>query len=227
MFTEIQEWLRAGADLMDGVRLFSKYGKSKAFASLLAYNPDAWRQQLFNELVRIGGVDPVLAESQRRFFCPSEKKFRNEWSFLDDPNCPPELKILATDKITTYRRYVTLHDRLFDCNGLDDCFSTARDLLSAFMENRDIHAEFAYFREHGVVLGKHPIFDSFKRIRDLKTKSVLELITLRKRLEDNIWRVKNEIAKGDRPDLLHKRQRRMAITVEELKEVNNVLKRYE
>lgn len=227
MISEIQEWLRAGADLGEGVRLFSKYGNSEAFADLLAYNPGAWRQQLFNELVRIGGVDPVLAESKRRFFAPTRQTFRNEWPFLNDPGCPAELKILAADKISSWRRYVDLHEQLFDCTDPDQCFRTASALLAAYMENRDIHAEFAYYKEHGQLLARHPVFASFRRIRELKKKSVLELVTIRKRLEGNIWRVKNEMAKGDRPDLLPERRRRLALREAELKEVNDILAKYE
>lgn len=227
MISEIQEWLRAGADLGEGVRLFSKYGSNEAFAYLLAYNPGAWRQQLFNELVRLGGADPVLAESKRRFFAPTRQTFRNEWPFLNDPECPVELKILATDKISAWRRYVDLHEQLFDCTNPEECFRTASGLLAAYMENRDIHAEFAYYKEHGQLLARHPIFASFRRIRELKKKSVLELVTIRKRLEGNIWRVKNEMAKGDRPDLLPERQRRLALREAGLKEVNDILIKYE
>lgn len=227
MIPEISDWCKAGADLAEGVRLFAKYGSSPAFCVLLELDPERYRQQLFNELVRIGDVDPVLVDNQRRFFTPVRNTFRNEWPFLDDPSCLPEFKILAADKISSYRRYVSLHAQLFDCTDPNGSYRVASDLLMAYMENRDIHAEFLYYKEHRNVLGKHPVFDSLRRRRELKKKSVLELVTIRKRLKENIWRVRSEISKGNRPDLFSERKRRLEMRQVELEEVENLLKQYE
>ena len=53
--------------------------------------------------------------------------------------------------------------------------------------------------------------------------SVKELIRKEKQLRDNIWRIKSEIAKGDKPYLLHEREQRLKEREKELELVTRML----
>ena len=53
--------------------------------------------------------------------------------------------------------------------------------------------------------------------------SVRELLRKEKQLRDNIWRIKSEIAKGDKPHLLAEREKRLEDRERELKDVLRML----
>ena len=50
-----------------------------------------------------------------------------------------------------------------------------------------------------------------------------ELIRKEKQLRDNIWRIKSEIAKGDKPYLLYDREQRLKEREKELELVTQML----
>lgn len=149
--------------------------------------------------------------------------FRKEWPFLADPSCPLELKALASDKITAYHNYCDLHEKLFDCTDTVAAFETAKKLLENYRQNRLILAEFAYYREHHRILGKHPIFKERQRLDQYRKMSALQLYKEQQRLLGSIWRVKSEIAKGDKPHLQPERERRLAAKQRELAAVEELM----
>ena len=57
----------------------------------------------------------------------------------------------------------------------------------------------------------------------MRKMSVKELIRKEKQLRDNIWRIKSEIAKGDKPYLLHDREQRLKEREKELELVTRML----
>lgn len=154
----------------------------------------------------------------------SNRSFRSEWPFLSRPECPPELKALAADKISAWERYTEAHKKLFDCSSLEECFQTARELMESFKENRLIFEELNYYRQHGTPMGKHPIWDKFKRFEDLRGMNVIDLVRLyEKTLPHRIWRVESEIKKGDKPHLMGEREQRLRDYQSELAEVKRLL----
>lgn len=155
---------------------------------------------------------------------PSGRSFRNEWPFLSEPGCPAQLKALAADKISCWERYTDAHDKLFDCSSLDECYQVAHSLIENFKENRLIYEELDFYKSHGSVLGKHPIWNQYKRFEDLRGKNVIELVRLaEKTLPHRIWRIESEIKKGDKPHLLGERERRLKEVKAELAEVRRLL----
>lgn len=153
-----------------------------------------------------------------------KRRFRQEWPFLSKPECPKELKLLAADKLTAYENYVAGHKKLFDCADLDQCLATAQQVVNNYKENRLIYQELEYYREHGKVLGKHSVFKSSKRYEHLKGLNVIELVKLaEKTLPHRIWRIENEIKKGDKPHLLPEREKRLRQAQAELAEVKRLL----
>jgi len=152
------------------------------------------------------------------------RSFRNEWPFLSRPECPPQLKALAADKISCWERYTEAHKQLFDCASVEECYQVAHTLIENFKENRQIHEELEYYKQHGTVLGLHRIFGQFKRFDELKGKKPIELFKLyNDTLPHRIWRIQSEIKKGDKPHLNGEREQRLNEVQAELAEVKRLL----
>lgn len=127
---EIRAWLRAGAEVTAGLLLFSQFSNNTRFASLVKIKPAKYRPLLIEKLCTLAGITPPSEEAR-----PARRRFRDDFPFLRAPDCPPELKILAADKITAHERYIQAHERLFDCTTLNECYTTAREAIENFQEN--------------------------------------------------------------------------------------------
>ena len=114
---EIRAWLRAGAEVTAGLLLFSQFSNNTRFASLVKIKPAKYRPLLIEKLCTLAGITPPSEEAR-----PARRRFRDDFPFLRAPDCPPELKILAADKITAHERYIQAHERLFDCTTLNECY---------------------------------------------------------------------------------------------------------
>ena len=217
MMNEIRKWLDSGADVHTGLRLLNLYAPNEHLARLVSLNPARYKTLLMQTLTaKLPENTPVPART-----------FRQDWEFLQNPDCPNELKILAADKITAYRNYVSAHESLFDCTSLDECFIAAKKVVENYIENRKIISELTYYREHGSVLGKHPIFDEVKRYAELRQLSVVELLRRKANLEGAIWRIDSEIRKSNKPHLLTSREQRRKVKQRELAEVQRIIAQYD
>lgn len=217
----IRTWLRAGAEVTAGLLLFSQFSSNTRFPLLVKMNPGKYRPLLIEKLCTLAGIEkpaPTINIPRRRF--------RDEFPFLRDPGCPPELKILAADKITSHEQYVLAHEQLFDCTTLDECYQTARTAIKNFMENRAIFVELDYYREHHTILGKHRIFAQLASYRKLKKLNIVELLAEQHRLRLAIWRINDEIKKGTKPHLITDREQRRQQKEALLNEVTNLIAAY-
>jgi hypothetical protein len=111
-------------------------------------------------------------------------KIRNEFPFLAEESCPDELKILITDKINAYNKYVNAHNTLVKvANGEIQMSSQEQDLLTKeAIENHElnrlIYDELNYYKEKGKILGKHPLFRSLIIKREVESMSMDQLLSL-------------------------------------------------
>lgn len=121
-----------------------------------------------------------------------------------------ELEALASRKFTKYRAYVRLHRQLRDCTTLEQCAKVAGELVDNYIDNRQIWQELTWYQQHGSILGKHPSFAEFRRRKQLNDMPVKALVKRQQQVEMNIWRVKSELAKGDKPHLDATRRERLA-----------------
>ena len=64
--------------------------------------------------------------------------FREEFPFLNEPDCPMELETLASRKFNKYHAYVRLHPKLRDCTSLQECADVSRELIDNYIDNRMI-----------------------------------------------------------------------------------------
>lgn len=153
-------------------------------------------------------------------------KLRDDWPFLADPACPPELKILAANKITAYHNYTRAHDQLFDCVNEEDQYKTVHSVVENYIENRRIIAEFVYYKEHKHILGNHPVFSEYKEICALRKLTIVELVKVKENLEHNIWRIQSEISKGNKKHLQAEREQRLQAKKNLLDEAERIIINY-
>jgi hypothetical protein len=97
-------------------------------------------------------------------------------------------------------------------------------VVENYLENRLIYEELEYYGKNGSILGKHRIFDQYKKYQRLRGYNVIELVKLHeKTLPHRIWRIESEIKKGDKPHLTGERQKRLQEVQAELAEVKRLL----
>jgi hypothetical protein len=234
MKNEVLNWLKQGSPLPEGIRLYTALSHPQhPFIALLRSDPDRLTPILRQELATRVGITlsvvegSVIARSEARATKQSPEKFRFQWTFLNTPDCPQELKILAADKITAYHRYTAAHDRLFDCTSLEEMRDTAQDLMRNFLENRAIIDEFRYYRDHKTILGKHPIFSYTRQLRALRKLNPVQLVKRRINLEHNIWRIEYQLSKNDKPHLRTAREQSLRAKKMQLVEVNHLISQIE
>lgn len=229
---EIDRWMDSGAEVQEGLRLLNIYAPNRHLDALVRKSPQRFIGLLERKLA--GHSDSHRAAAAQTGTSPSASapvtgrtKFRDNWPFLSDPDCPAELKILAADKITAWEESVRGHEELFQCTTPEQCFEIAKKVVENNSNNRKIFSEFVYYREHRSILGEHPIFRESQRMAELRSLPVLELVRRKENLEEAIWRAGNEIAKGTKPHLRAEREERIREKQRLLAEVNRMLKDYE
>lgn len=228
----IHNWLISGADVEVGLRLFIDYAKpSNTVLRIVSKNPGKHLQTIRIALFKAAdipldftapantSVDTTALEGPKN----SSIKLRNQWPFLSDPGCPPELKLLISDKITVFTNCVQLYNGLTNVTNNEEQLRTAADLVSNFIENHRIYKELRHYLDNGEVLGEHQIFLQYKRIKKLKNLTTMELFKKKKNLENNIWRTQSKLTKGDRDDLRLGRESKIKELKMQLAEVDRLL----
>ena len=214
-------WMKEGCDIRTGVALYRIYGDNLRFKLMLCTSPELHVEKLKLCLAKIAGIKATNYSTAVREL--EKDKFRRMYPFLASPDCPIELKALAADKITTYWTVVELHEKLFTCHKNTDCLNTVRKLVNTFIEDQSIKRELDYYKQYQGVLGEHRIFDETKRISRIRNMNLRELFRKEKQLKDNIWRIKSELAKGDKPYLKSEREIRLKEKEKELEIVRKML----
>ena len=153
----------------------------------------------------------------------AREKLRKEFPFLSSPDCPLELKALVTDRISSYHRYQDAYPQLFVAGTPEECGEVAGRIVSAYIENRRTWEELSYYQEHHRVLGHHPIFRQFAKLRSLRAMSLRDLLRREKQVRNNIWRVESELKKATKPDLEQARRDRLRGYQAELAEIQRLL----
>jgi hypothetical protein len=244
---KVVNWIRAGANLKEGLRLYSTLPYNAKLLQQLKNNPVKHEAALVADICLLMGMsrekfkvqslkfkDEKISKKtpdagnqpgqKRKAENNSNRSFRKQWPFLSRPDCPQELKALAADKISCWERYTAAHKKLFDCSSIDECYQTAFELVENYKENRLIHQEFEHYMQHGAVLGLHPVFNQFKKFEHLRGLNVIDLVKLHEiTLPHRIWRIESEMKKNNRPHLKGERESRLKEVQGELAEVKRLL----
>ena len=236
---EVKKWIVNGCNLEEGIELFSKLSNNDHFLRLCRMQPEENKAMLVYQLRLIGKVSDiefkqlkksgtnikVKTEQKIKLEIPKPKpKFRDDFPFLKEPNCPHELQILVGYKITAYHNYIDGHKKLFECTNLDDCTNNARNVIENYKENRLIYDELEYYKEHKHCLGKHPIFKLRKKFEEFQGMNVRDLLRLYDQtIPHRIWRIKSEMKKGDKPHLDSSRRKSLLECEAQLAEIGRIL----
>lgn len=240
-------WIRSGAPLSEGVSLYASMPCNNRLLAALQKNPTGFERELVADVCELLGItlakfesikkqyhaekntgsvkaQPIVRKAKSENRIPKQSRtFRQEWPFLSRPDCPPELKALAADKISAWERYVANHPKLFDCVSLEECSEIAHQIIKDYKENRLIFEEFEHYQKTGAILGSHPVFAHYKRFKKLRGMNVVELVREQERTKHRIWRKKHEISKGDKPHLKARREKEIEQAEAELAELNRIL----
>lgn len=107
---------------------------------------------------------------------------REEFPFLNDADCPNELKILVADKLTAWNRYKKYHAQLQKMEDgtvvatNEEMAIVANEASKAFDENQKIYEELNVYKETGKILGVHPIFKKLALQREVDEMTPDQLI---------------------------------------------------
>lgn len=112
---------------------------------------------------------------------------------------------------------------MFDVSTPEECSEVAGKLMDNYLENRQIYEELEYYRASGNVLGKHPIFRGFQRSAEIHRMSIKELIKEQRNVQYNIWRVRKQIEKNDKPHLDTERRTKLKQYEDDLALINKLL----
>lgn len=119
----------------------------------------------------------------------NEIKLRDDFPFLNSPDCPNEFKILTADKLTHYHNYVDAHKALLvaipegEEGGVlaepvaltnDEIFILAKAAVENFTANQDIYNELECYKNTGKLLGKHPLIVVLKKKEMIEKESSLQ-----------------------------------------------------
>jgi|GEM_PF-2676020 len=127
---------------------------------------------------------------------------RDEFPFLNDPNCPELLFIVVGKRIATWNIYLKLHAELQEINegkkevSQDDKLLITSNCEKAFNENRQLWDELKYFGETGEILGKHPIFRESVAKREVDGMTNEELFKFKNASATYLSRKRKELLKN-------------------------------
>lgn len=214
---KIKSWLLDGSDPTTGLPLMKEAGVSEVGLKRFSSDPDRYKDFIRKWLERFIGV------ASYSFSETKKKSFREEFPFINEIGCPIELQTLVTRKITAYHNYVNEHKKLISCSNAEEMGECCRLIIENYLDNRSIYDELNYYKNHHYLLGKHPIFDEMNHRKRLNNLSIKELYKRKIQVENNIWRVKSEIKKGDKPELIVKRRDKLRSYQEELADIERML----
>ena len=103
---------------------------------------------------------------------------REEFSFLNNEDCPEEFKILVADKISAYNKMTAGRGALDDPNTPEENKAElAQAVAEADQLNSLIYDELKHYQVTGEILGKHPIFTTHN------LKKEIELMTAEQKVQ--------------------------------------------
>lgn len=239
------QFIKAGAVPSEGYRLFALiYGANHPFLKLARHLTPITHSILVNTLARQHNIKLAVTlsvsqspsvktatpieSSQGLSVKPSPQKFsfREKYPFLSEPNCPPELKILAADGISLYHQYVKAHAAMFDASTREQEFEAVKACVEGYIENRQIFREFDYYKKHSAVLGLHPIFKEFNQLAKIRKLLPIELPVKLKKLEHNIWRIQSQLKNPKEKHLTVAREKSLKSKQAQLQEVKRLIEFY-
>lgn len=198
------------------------------------YQQDAPKKETTAPVQEIASEEPVATKANPtdieclKANIPNVAKrailLRDEFPFLREANCPRVLKILVTDMVTAYDEYRKAHEDCFTAENEEQLLAYSKSTVENYLENRSIWEELNHFKETGEILGNHPIYEEMQELDEILKMNAADLAKEKKNLASAINRLKNQIEKGDKPDLNLSRNELIESKARLLSEVETLLK---
>lgn len=116
---------------------------------------------------------PEATEAMRRMI-----RLREEFPFLNSPDCPDELKILVSDMFTALGSYKSAHGRLLEmaADSVAEASEECRVIIEDFLRNRAIWKELNHYKEHAAILGEYSVLRKPDSGEDISALGDMELM---------------------------------------------------
>lgn len=138
-------------------------------------------------------------------------KIREEYPFLNQPDCPDVLKVLTADLFSAYYRYRDAYAELQQMPDNADAVKTAElaeTVVENYLTNKELWAELDYYKEHGEILGKSEAVKKLLQKEDVESLSDIELTTKLSNARANLSKAKKNLETAENED---KREKAMAL----------------
>lgn len=145
----------------------------------------------------------TLKEKVNELTAVTGTALREEFPFLNDKECPNELKILVADKMTTWKVYTENHDKLLKIEAgelevsKEEQAEIAQLAAEAFDENQKIYDELNAYKETGKILGVHPLFKTLQMQREVEEMDQAALIAYKNSSAKYFSTNKKDLAKAE------------------------------
>lgn len=125
-------------------------------------------------------IDDLKATEQEE-----SKPLREEFPFLNAPDCPEVFYIVVGKKISTYKAWQDAQQKLAAIEAkeveatpeeIDELAKTAE---ASFRENQELYNELNHYAQTGEILGKHPLFRESVAKREVEAMTLEQLSKFR------------------------------------------------
>lgn len=151
-------------------------------------------------------------------------RLRDEFPFLNEEDCPNELKILVADMISAYERYRKAHEALFTAETETQLLESSKQAVEDYLQNRLIWTELNHYKENHEVLGEHPMFAEVQLFTELNSLSGADLSKKKGNVRSQITRLNKAINDPKNVEKLHLLTEKLASNERILAEIERLLK---
>lgn len=111
-------------------------------------------------------------------------RFREKYTFLNNPDCPDILKVLVNDMFAAYDTYKTAfaHLQALPDETISEAATEAERVVNAYLANREIWDELEHYRTTGEILGKAAKFRELEKVEPVEDLAELSDLDLAKKL---------------------------------------------
>ncbi|TNE31760.1 MAG: hypothetical protein EP346_00150 [Bacteroidetes bacterium] len=103
------------------------------------------------------------------------------------------MKLLISDRISAYHRYVIAHEQLYNCSTPEQFTVVAGKLIEDFLENQLIHKELKHYNDTRTLLKEHPIFEEQEIRARIYSLTLPELVARRNASKKSLRAIKSKL----------------------------------
>ena len=115
------------------------------------------------------------------------------------------------------------HANLFNPKSSEDFSLQTKLVIDNYKANRLIFEELNHYKLDQTRLGKHPVFDWFKRVQQIRSMKVADLFRIQQNTLNMLGKARRLIVKEPHSHNTNNRLERIVILEKELKEITQLL----